>query len=128
MTKKNIICCGKCGKNLFYLSDRYTMSFKVTCVDCEGDKKPKAPSKTRRTMASNFSHTKKGVRKDIHPTYSFRSATEANFARILEYNKLKWAYEERAFTFSDYKTRPHIYVMDFEIKDGQKPPEDTNPR
>ena len=33
----------------------------------------------------------------------------------MTYLGLNWKYEERAFTFDGYKTKPHVYVMDFEI-------------
>lgn len=116
MVGSKIVCCSKCGKELFYMPDGYKMAMKIICVDC-GNKKAAKPKKTKTitTAASNFARTKKGIRKDIHPTYSFKSATEANFARIMEFLGIKWKYEERAFSFSDYKTKPFIYLMDFEI-------------
>jgi len=102
------------------------MATKVVCVECAGKTgTPKKKTKTIRTAAGNFARTKKGVRKDVHPKYCFKSATEANFARILDFLGLKWKYEERAFTFvqsngESYKNRPHIYVMDFEVLPGRK--------
>ena len=118
MVGSKIIHCSKCKCELFYIPENYSMSCKVVCVDC-GNKTPKK-RKTRATAAGNFARTKKGKRKDIHPTYSFRSATEANFARILQYHNIQWKYEERAFTFTGYKTKPHVYVMDFEMLTGPK--------
>ena len=125
MVGSRIVCCGVCGKELFYLGDGYKMAMKIVCVDC-GDKKlvkRKTKTKTIRTAASNFARTKKGIRKDVHPTYSFRSATEANMARIFPYLKVKWKYEERAFTFDGYKSKPHLYIMDFELLGKKKLPD-----
>ena len=107
-----IVKCAKCKKEIFYIPDTYKMACKVTCISC-GDNKPKV--KVKRTAAANYARTKKGIRKDIHEIYSFRSATEANFARILQYHNITWKYEERAFTFDGYKTKPHVYIMDFEL-------------
>ena len=125
MVGSQIVCCNECGDELFYLGDGYKMSMKVTCIGC-GDKKatrPKRGAKTIKTAAANFARTKKGIRKDIHPTYSFKSATEANVARIFKHLSMKWKYEERAFTFEGYKTRPHVYIMDFEIIGKKKLPD-----
>jgi hypothetical protein len=115
MTDK-AIACKKCKKKLFYLPTGYDLGVKVLCTECHdgGPKKtePKAP------VQASYSKMKKGVRKDIHPTYSFKSATEANFARVLKHLGLQWKYEERAFSFSEYKTKPHVYIMDFEVLGG----------
>jgi hypothetical protein len=94
------------------------MDIDVVCIACHTGKKPK--SKTIRTVSSNFARTKKGIRADVHPTYHFRSATEANFARVLNYLGLQWKFEERVFSFSHggYKTKPYVYIMDFEIIKG----------
>lgn len=124
-----IVNCSVCGKELFIMPYNYKMACKVTCMGCSTKKKSKLPVKVKRTAVCNFARAKKGVRKDVHPTYSFRSATEANFARILNYHNIEWKYEERAFTFDGYKTKPHVYVMDFEIltaakKHKQEAPED----
>lgn len=115
MTGTKTVACSKCGKELFYMPDGYKMAMKVICMEC-GDKKSKAKkTKTVRTASCNFARTKKGVRKDVHPTYNFKSATEANFARILTELGLQWKYEERSFVFNGYKTKPFVYIMDFEI-------------
>jgi len=108
--------CSKCKKGIFYLPDGYTMDLKVECIACH--KGTKTKKRTRQTAAASYAKMKKGVRPDIHPTYSFRSATEANFARIMNKLGVSWKYEERAFSFSGYKTKPHVYIMDFEITEG----------
>ncbi len=121
MVGTKVVCCSKCGKELFYMADGYKMATKIICIECgnkkiaKAAKKPKTETKTRITAASNYARTKKGIRKDLHPTYSFKSATEANFARILEHLKIGWKFEERAFTFDGYKNKPHVYIIDFEL-------------
>lgn len=107
-----IVKCNKCGKELFYMPESYSMSCKITCMECGGKN---VKNKIKRTAVCNFARTKKGIRKELHPTYCFRSATEANFARLLEYHGAEWKFEERAFTFDECKTKPHVYIMDFEI-------------
>ncbi len=119
MAKKKI-SCKKCKKGLFYMPSGYSMDIKVTCLACT-DKKPTKPKKkTRQTASACYAKMKKGPRTDVHPTYSFRSRTEANVARIFNLQKVNWKFEERAFTFSDYKRKPHVYIMDFEITKGNK--------
>lgn len=111
------ISCKMCGTPLFYIPENYQMGVEVICIRCGSDKKRLRKKKhpAVRNAVANYTLTKKGVRKDIHPTYSFRSATEANMARLLTYWGIGWRYEERSFTFDGYKTKPHIYVMDFQI-------------
>lgn len=117
--------CFKCRKNIFYLPDGYKMDLKVECVECHRKAKTKTTKTTKtvkQTAAASYAKMKKGVRQDIHSSYSFRSATEANFARILEKLGVQWKYEERAFMFDNfgYKTKPFVYVMDFELLSGTK--------
>jgi hypothetical protein len=119
------IQCSKCGQSLFYIPQNYKMGIEVICLPC-GDglrqRKRKLKKKTSgvRNAVANYAMTKKGIRKDIHPTYSFRSATEANIARLLKYLGVSWTFEERVFTFDGYKTRPHVYVMDFQVQKVDK--------
>lgn len=111
--------CSKCKKTIFYISDKYSMNLQVVCTDCyKGKTGSQKKTKQTQTLSASFAKMKAGVRPQIHPTYRFRSATEANFARILNYLGLQWKYEERAFTFDGYKTKPFIYLMDFEITKG----------
>ena len=119
----SIVRCSKCKKSLFYLDNSYKMACKIKCIECGSSKKIKKKKKVKVTAAGNYALTKGGIRKDIHPTYYFRSATEANFARILQYIKATWAFEERVFTFDGYKNKPHMYIMDFEVKGRKKLPD-----
>lgn len=116
------IKCNKCKQPLFVLPDDYTMDIPVICIPCSlGRKKPKA-KRALTTRAGNYARVKKGVRPDVHPDYMFRSPTEANFARILKHLNIEYEFEKRAFTFNGYKTKPYVYIMDFEILkiDGRK--------
>lgn len=115
MTRQRKIKCSVCGKALFFLPANYTMSFPVVCINCgEGKEAKEAKSKVPTTAASLYARVKKGVRQDVHPTYSFRSATEANFARIMKYLGIGYKFEERVFPF-DSKNAPHQYIPDFEL-------------
>ena len=111
MGRRKKIKCTKCGLPLFYLPNGYTMSFSVICVRCEEGKPKRKPVKT--TATQKFSRTKKGRREDLGED-NFRSAMEANFARILVYVNSQYKYEQRTFFFHNYKTKPHQYTPDFE--------------
>lgn len=115
MTKS--IRCKKCKKIIFYIPEEYDMNVKVLCTNCH-DKIPAVRTSSKETLVQKFSRIKKGIREDVHPTYSFRSPTEANFARILNLLGCEWTYEERVFTFEGYNLKPHLYVMDFVITKG----------
>lgn len=120
MGRRRKIKCSKCGKELFYLPTGYDMAFKVVCIDC-GQNKPKKKVDGRKIPASaKFAKAKRGKREDIHPKYVFRSATEANFARILDLEKVKWKFEERVFTFTGYERKPFQYIPDFEVTKGTR--------
>jgi hypothetical protein len=116
MGRRKKVKCTKCGTPLFYLPIGYAMSFSVLCIKCEEGKTKKKPVKT---ATQNFSRTKKGKRSDLGD-YVFRSAMEANFARILIYLGINYKFEERTFFFHDYKNRPHQYTPDFDILDEKE--------
>jgi len=117
--RRRKIKCSKCGKDLFYLPSNYDMAFKVVCVSCDKNKTKKKDGR-KAPAAAKLSKVKRGKRKDIHPSYVFRSATEANFARILEKENLKWKFEEQVFPFFGYERKPFQYIPDFEITKGSK--------
>lgn len=122
MVKKYIkIKCNLCHKHAVYVPAK-NKDIEVVCLMCGGKTKKtvKKTVKTIRTASSNYANVKKGKRLDIHPTYSFRSATEANFARILQYLKQDFKFEERVFTFDGYKNRPFLYIPDFELTKNSK--------
>jgi hypothetical protein len=118
MPRRTKIKCSLCSKDLFYLPLKYEMSFDVICCECMDGKKTK--SKTTKTASSNYAKTKKGIRDDVHPNAFFRSATEANVARIFELLKVEWKFEERVFTFNGRQKRPFQYIIDFEIIKANK--------
>jgi hypothetical protein len=92
---------------------------KIRVIDkCPSCHKGISPSKRGlpRTAASGFARTRKGPASDLpgkQGKITFRSAWERNFARVLTAKGIDWTYEQRIFTFSDYKKRPHQYVPDF---------------
>lgn len=116
--RKKSVKCSVCEKVACYVDSIYEVDFKVVCPNCHKRKGRFKKERPQRVAAANYSKTKKGIRPDVHYKYSFKSATEANFARILNYIGCRWQYEERAFTFDGYKTKPHVYVMDFQIISG----------
>lgn len=120
MGRRKKVKCKQCSKALFYLPASYTMGVDIICVECEesnGKKKPK--KKPIQTASSTFARTRKGKREDLGDDV-FRSATEANFARILAKRDIPYKFEQRTFFFHDYKNKPHQYTPDFEIPKGKK--------
>ena len=117
MVSKTTLTCDKCKEDIAYIPGTYKLGCKIICIKC-GDKPGRKRKKrsTIQTAASNFSRVKKGIRKDVHPAYSFRSAWEANIARVFELIEATWEFEEQEFFFDDYNTKPRKYIMDFEIK------------
>lgn len=117
MGRKKKIKCIKCNKSLFYLPSGYDMGVDIICVEC-ADAKPhkKKPTKKKvtQTASQRFANVKKGKRPDLGED-SFRSASEANFARILKHIGVEYKFEHRTFFFHDYKVRPFQYTPDFEI-------------
>jgi hypothetical protein len=116
MGRKKKIKCKSCSKPLFYLPSNYDMGVPIECIECADGKKPK---KNIRTASSMFARTRKGKREDLGDDV-FRSATEANFARVLTKLGIKYKFEQRTFFFHDYKNKPHQYTPDFEIPKGTK--------
>jgi hypothetical protein len=116
------IRCNKCKKIIIYIPKGYCLNIPVVCINCHNGITPQASKikKSKRTASENYSKVIKGVRPDIHPTYSFRSLTEINFARLLNYLKLDWQYENKLFKFDGYKRKPYAYLMDFEITTKNK--------
>lgn len=114
MKHKNSIRCTKCKTAIGFMPTGYTIDIDILCIECNGGKKRKK-SKTKRTASGNYSKVKGGVRPDIHPTLYFRSPTEANIARLLNHLNIQWKFEERSFSFHGYKTKPFVYIMDFEV-------------
>lgn len=85
------------------------------CPSCHTGKK-RVRTGLPRTAAGGFARTKKGPASDLpgeQGKITFRSGWERNFARVLTAMGVRWTYEQRIFTFSDYKKRPHQYVPDF---------------
>jgi hypothetical protein len=62
---------------------------------------------------NQYSRCKRGKRVDLGNIF-FRSAWEANYARVLNYKNIKWEYEPTTFDLSDALT----YTPDFKLEDG----------
>lgn len=117
MGRKKKVKCTKCSKPLFYLPAGYDMGVDIVCVECADGKSPKKKStkkKVTQTASQRFANVRKGKREDLGDD-SFRSSSEANFARILKYLGVDYKFEQRTFFFHDYKVRPFQYTPDFEI-------------
>ncbi len=55
---------------------------------------------------------KGGIRKDISDTIYFYSRWEANFARLLNYLKIKWEYAPKTFDLKTQHYTPDFYLPD----------------
>lgn len=62
---------------------------------------------------NQFSRCKKGKRPDLGGTF-FRSSWEANYARILNHQGVRWQYEPETFQVGESET----YTPDFKLEDG----------
>jgi hypothetical protein len=75
-----------------------------------------------------YSTTKRGPAEDLPHPYNkihLRSSWERNFARFLCKNNFDWTYEQRSFSLThdpktgkQFKTKPWVYIPDFETGDG----------
>lgn len=64
-----------------------------------------------------YSRAKSGKRKDLENIF-FRSAWEANIARLLNFKKIKWLYEPKTFYFNNAKVvsyTPDFYLPELDI-------------
>ena len=64
------------------------------------------------TTSNAYSRTKSGKRKDLDDAF-FRSAWEANIARILNYLNIEWEYEPKRFFFNGENLSVDSYQPDF---------------
>ena len=70
-------------------------------------------AKKRLQSENQFSRCKKGKRPDLGGTF-FRSSWEANYARILNHQGVRWQYEPETFQVGESET----YTPDFKLEDG----------
>lgn len=64
-------------------------------------------------------HSKGGRRTDLGDHY-FRSTWEANYARLLDYQKIKWVYEPKTFIFKEVFRGAKSYLPDFYLPDSDE--------
>lgn len=70
------------------------------------------------TTSNAYSRTKSGIRKDLGKY--FRSAWEANVARILDYENIEWEYECKRFFFEEEVDGVESYQPDFYLPQFDK--------
>jgi hypothetical protein len=101
-----LICANpKCKK--FFLVERW-MKRKYCSNQCAmtiTGGKPTSPRASR---------GKAGIRKDISGKIYFYSRWEANFARLLNYLKIKWEYEPKTFDLGSQNYTPDFYLPKFD--------------
>ena len=66
-----------------------------------------------------YSRCRGGKRNDLNNIY-FRSSWEANYARFLNFMKVKWEYEPKTFIFENIKRGSVSYTPDFYLPDEDK--------
>jgi hypothetical protein len=69
------------------------------------------------TAANSYSRCKRGIRLDIDPNIHFRSAWEANAARLLTFEGRKWEFEKKTFWFEKIRRGVRSYLPDFYLPD-----------
>lgn len=82
-------------------------------ISLEQRKAVSEASKKRLQSENQYSRCRKGKRADLGDTF-FRSAWEANYARILNHLGVKWEYEPKMFQIDQFET----YTPDFKLADG----------
>lgn len=117
MKSKITMVCSKCGLDMGYClmeNVKQCLEFarvEKICRDCQHGK-----TKTEKDKKPfSYYNSNKGIRKDIHATYYFKSNLEANFARILKDVKVNWLYEPTKYDFYKYDSLPKSYTPDFKI-------------
>lgn len=104
--KAEIICANpKCKKA--FLAERW-MNRKFCSIKCAMaviGGKPTSPKASR---------GKAGIRNDISDKIYFYSRWEANFARLLNYLKVKWEYEPKTFDLGSQNYTPDFYLTDID--------------
>lgn len=70
------------------------------------------------TTTNSYSRCKGGFRDDLHQY--FRSAWEANVARVLNYLRIDWKYEYKRFNFDEQKENVLSYQPDFYLPEYNK--------
>lgn len=73
---------------------------------------------TSQTTSNAYSRTKSGIRSDLGQY--FRSAWEANIARILDYEDIEWEYECKRFFFNEEVDGVLSYQPDFYLPQFNK--------
>jgi len=69
--------------------------------------------------SSVYCSSTKGKRSDLKETF-FRSCWEANVARILDFNNIRWEYEVKTFIFEAVKRGTRSYTPDFYLPDDDR--------
>lgn len=102
-----IICANpKCFKK--FLSERW-MHRKFCSVPCAmaiTGGKPTSPKASK---------GKGGIRKDVSDTIYFYSRWEANFARLMNYLKIRWEYAPKTFNLETQNYTPDFYLPEANI-------------
>jgi len=99
-----VICANPKCRKLFVAIEwthRKYCSNKCTMAVVGG--KPTSPKASR---------GKAGIRKDISDKIYFYSRWEANFARLLNYLKIKWQYQPKTFDLKTQNYTPDFYLPD----------------
>lgn len=92
---------------------------RITPIDLEirrikglATKKKNGTLNSMRGRSNPYSRTRSGKRTDLNDTF-FRSRTEANYARYLNFMKVEWVFEPKDFYFDDVRRGCVSYTPDF---------------
>jgi len=107
-----------------YQKDGITTKFCVTCGKSFEAKKSGPNVRCSRECQyidqSNgkikvYTNGRSGHRKDISPELYFKSALEADFARVMNHQNIDYEYEKRTFSLLGKKYTPDFYLPEFQI-------------
>lgn len=106
--------CEQCGKP-FTTTRKKKRFCNRSCAITFRNKQPQNKLQWLKICIKTTSHKAlsgvTGIRKDVCKKTKFKSSWEADFARILNYNGLKWEYEPKTFKLKDGRN----YTPDFRV-------------
>lgn len=138
-TKEKVECeCPKCKKKffkrpskykVFCSRDCYVAPVSKTCITCGKIfflKKGKGKERRQCSKECKFldqsrglikSHTngRTGFRPDIDPVSYFKSALEADFARLMKYLDITYEHEKHSFGLLNHTYTPDFYLPEFDL-------------
>lgn len=121
--------CPTCGQALYVrpkeLENGHTRYCSLQCAYDDPNRSPQTKQAIKKQLETkrkngNLAHNNaQGKREDLGGQY-FRSTWEANYARYLNLQNIKWEYEPQTFEFEPIKRGTRFYTPDFYLSDEDR--------